>query len=291
MPSEAPDTGASEAPDTGTGAGAGRHERILRVLDRLLYDAPFRAAFISGGPRNPEFPVDGDLIDAFGRVDPHELTLVGRRIRSKVVGGTETGTGAGAGAGTRTGPGLKDAFPRTLEAVRELHGVTANELAEAFIASPSFQDFRDVPFSPRGRGTTLPECFHHFMAAPPPFDPGGALEPLVHFEAATAVARAVAAGAGATFAVTLPESAFHGSVFCAFREYDEAPAAWALRPTMYLADAGRCVVGPARRPVFEALRTILAGRGELIAAEVREPLEQRLRAWGFRRQVGDRPPP
>ncbi|GAA2230548.1 hypothetical protein GCM10010232_16090 [Streptomyces amakusaensis] len=272
MPSEAPDTGTGTETDPGADPGAGRHERILRVLDRLLYDAAFRAAFVSGGPRNPEFPVDGDLTDVFGKVDPHELTLVGRRIRSKVLGGTGTGTG----------PGLKDAFPRTLEAVRELHGVTAGELAEAFIASPSFQAFRDVPFSPRGRGTTLPECFHHFMAAPPPFDPGGALEPLVYFEAATAVARTVAAGAGATFAVTLPHSAFHGPVFCAFREYDEAPAAWALRPTMYLAGAGRCVVGPARRPVFEALRTILAGRGELIAAEVRGPLEERLRAWGFR---------
>ncbi|MEV7242621.1 hypothetical protein AB0N92_15430 [Streptomyces sp. NPDC093248] len=249
-----------------------RHERILKVLDRLLYDRDFREAFTADGPAGGRPALDADLVDAFGRVDVHELALVGRNIRSEVVSG-----------GTGTGPGLKGAFPRTLDQLRERHGVAVNRVAERFIASPSFQRFRDVPFSPYGRGTTLPECFHRFMAGrPPELDPLGELEPLVHHEAAAAVVRAVATGAHATFDVTLAHMAFHGGVLCGFRAYDEAPEEWLLTPTMFLAGGGRCVIGPARRPLYEALTTFLDGRLDALAPRVRTSLEDRVRAWGLR---------
>lgn len=253
-------------------AQATRHERILQVLDRLLYDKDFRAVFTEDGPSSGRLELDLDLVDAFDRVDLHELALVGRNIRSEVVSG-----------GTGTGPGLKGAFPRTLGELQERRGVAVNQVAELFLASPPFQQFRDVPFSPHGRGTTLPECFHRFMAGrPPALDPLGELEPLVHHEAAAAVARAVATGAHATFDVTLRDMAFHGGVLCGFREYDEAPEAWRLKPTMFLAGGGRCVIGPARRPLFDALTTFLDGRLDALAPPVRASLEERVRTWGLR---------
>ncbi|MFD3717640.1 hypothetical protein [Streptomyces sp. NPDC058674] len=258
-------------------ADAGRHERILRLLDRLLHDKAVRTAFIEGGPSHPELGLDADLVTAFARVDVRELALVGRNIRSEVVGG-----------GTGTGPGLGRIFPRTLEAVREGTGRTPNEIAELFIASAQFQDFRDVPFSCAGRGRLLPECFHRFVAQSPLFGPAGALggaagvEPLAHHEAAVAVAQAVATGAGATFEVGLAGSAVHGGTLCAFRDYAGAPAAWGLVPTMYLAAPGRCVVGGGSRAVFGALVAVLTGRGDELAPAVRESLEKRLRTWGLR---------
>ncbi|TCR27011.1 hypothetical protein [Streptomyces sp. BK205] len=249
-----------------------RHDRILRVLDRLLYDKDFRTAFAEDGPAGARIALDEDLLDAFDRVDVHELALVGRNIRSEVVSG-----------GTGTGPGLKGSFPRTLDALREGRHAPVNDVAEAFIASAAFQEFRDVPFSPRGRGRTLPECFHRFMAArPADLDPSGELEPLVHHEAAAAVTRAVATGAHATFDVGLRDMTFHGDVLCGFREYAEAPAAWQLKPTMFLAGAGRCVIGPARRPLFDALTSLLDGRPDALTPSVRASLEDRLSSWGLR---------
>ncbi|MFE7765189.1 hypothetical protein [Streptomyces sp. NPDC057438] len=253
------------------GAEAGLHGRILRVLDRLLYDQGFRSAFIADGPGGLRPRLDADLIEVFDRVDPTELRLVGRNIRSAVVSG-----------GTGTGQGLRDAFPRTLEAVQERHGLSVNAVAELFLASPQFQHFRDVPYSPRGRGLPLPECFHRFMATEAPFDPEHALESLVHYEAACAIARAIATGAEATFDVTLHGAAFHGGTFCAFRDYAEAPAAWQLHPTMFLAGAGRCVIGPASRPLFDALTSVLAGHEAGMSPDVRAKIQQRLRAWGLR---------
>lgn len=258
-------------PGPGDAAEAGRHGRILGVLDRLLYDQGFRSAFAAEGPGGMRPPLDADLIEVFDRVDLTELRLVGRNIRSAVVSG-----------GTGTGQGLKEAFARTLETIRERHGHGTNEVAELFLASPQFQHFRDVPHSPRGRGLSLPECFHRFMAAGPSFDPECALEPLAHHEAACAVARAIATGAEATFDVTLHDSAFHGGTFCAFRDYSEAPADWDLRPTMFLAGAGRCVIGPAGRPLFDALTSVLAGHDVGTPPDVRAKLLQRLRAWGLR---------
>ncbi|MFG2986491.1 hypothetical protein ACGFYQ_35490 [Streptomyces sp. NPDC048258] len=256
---------------------AGRHERILHVLDRLLHDKTVRTAFIEGGPSHPELGLDADLITAFERVDVRELALVGRNIRSEVVSG-----------GTGTGPGLGRIFPRSLEVVRERTGRTPHEIAELFIASPQFQDFRDVPFSPARRGRLLPECFHRFVAESRLFGPSGALgeaagvEPLVHHEAAVAVAQAIATGAGATFDVGLADTAVHEGTLYAFRDYAEAPAAWGLVPTMYLAAPGRCVIGGGSRAVFGALVAVLTGRGEELAPEVREALEKRLDAWGLR---------
>ncbi|WP_171110050.1 MULTISPECIES: hypothetical protein [Streptomyces] len=272
MPHEAAEANVADVAeaDVADVAEAGPHGRILRVLDRLLYDAQFRSAFIADGPGGMRPPLDADLIEVFDRVDLTELRLVGRNIRSAVVSG-----------GTGTGQGLKGAFARTLETIRERHGLGVNAVAELFLASAQFQYFRDVPYSPQGRGLTLPECFHRFMAAGPSFDPEGTLEPLVHYEAACAIARAIATGAGATFDVTLRGAAFHGGVFCAFRDYAEAPAAWELHPTMFLAGAGRCVIGPAGRPLFDALTSVLAGHDVGMAPDVRAKLQQRLRSWGL----------
>ena len=250
---------------------AGLHGRILGALDRLLYDESFRSAFIADGPGGMRPPLEQDLIDALSRVDLTELRLVGRNIRSAVVSG-----------GTGTGQGLSGGFPRTLDAIRERHGAGVNAVAELFLASAQFRHFRDVPYSPRGRGLSLPECFHRYMAAGPPFDPESALEPLAHYEAACAVARAVATGAEATFDVTLRGAAFHGGTFCAFRDYAEAPGALELRPTMFLAGAGRCVIGPAGRSLFDALTSVLAGEDERTPPDVRAGLHQRLRTWGLR---------
>ncbi|WP_299535781.1 hypothetical protein [uncultured Streptomyces sp.] len=256
---------------------AERHERILHVLDRLLHDKTARTAFVEGGPSHPQLALDADLITAFERVDVRELVLVGRNIRSKVVSG-----------GTGTGLGLGRIFSRSLEAVRDRTGRTPNEVAELFVASPQFQDFRDVPFSQAGRGRLLPECFHRFVSASPVFGPGGELgeaaevEPLVHHEAAVAVAQAIATGAGATFDVGLTGSSVHGGVVCTFRDYAEAPAAWDLVPTMYLAAPGRCVVGRGSRAVFDALVAVLAGEDSGLTPQVRESLGDRLRTWGLR---------
>ncbi|MEV8533076.1 hypothetical protein [Streptomyces sp. NPDC051211] len=245
------------------------HDRILEVLDRLLYDASVRTVFIEHGPADPRLGLEPELVAAFERVDVRELALVGRNIRSEVVGG-----------GTGTGPGLARTFARSLEVIRERTGRTPNEVAELFVASPEFGEFRDVPFSPAGRGRLLPECFHRFVAGSPP--PLAGVEPLVHHEAAVGVAQAVATGAEATFEVGLAGFAVHGGVHCAFREYAEAPAGWALEPTLYLAAPGRCVTGRGSRPLFDALVAVLAGRGGELAPRVRDSLESRLRTWGLR---------
>lgn len=134
-------------PGPGDAAEAGRHGRILGVLDRLLYDQGFRSAFAAEGPGGMRPPLDTDLIEVFDRVDLTELRLVGRNIRSAVVSG-----------GTGTGQGLKGAFARTLETIRERHGHGTNEVAELFLASPQFQHFRDVPYSPGGVVSRCPSA-------------------------------------------------------------------------------------------------------------------------------------
>ncbi|MBU7597562.1 hypothetical protein JGS22_007985 [Streptomyces sp. P38-E01] len=250
---------------------AGLHERTLRVLDRLLYDARFRETFVSGGPRSIELGLEADLLDAFDLVDTRELVQVGRNIRSDVTSG-----------GTGTGLGLARTFPRTLRAVRERGGGGLKEVAEEFIASPSFQEFRDVPFSPRGRGRTLPECFHRWVADHPRHTRQGSLEPLAYHEAAEAVVRTVSTGADATFDVGMPGAARHGDTLCIFRDYASAPPVWKLRPTIYLAGNSRCVVGGVSPAVYGGLVAVLGGRAESLPVRVREALERRLRNWGLR---------
>lgn len=249
--------------------GSAEHDRILRVLDRLLYDEETRSAFVEHGPHHPALGLDPALAAAFARVDVRELTLVGRNIRSEVVSG-----------GTGTGPGLARGFARSLRAIRERTGLTPNELAERFTASVEFRHFRDVPFSAAGRGRLLPECFHRFVAASA--EPLAAVEPLVHHEAAVGVAQAVATGAEATFDVGLAGFAAHGGVQCGFREYGEAAVEWGLEPTLYLATPGRCIIGRATRPVFEGLVAVLAGRDGPLAPATRAALRDRLDHWGLR---------
>lgn len=252
-------------------AEANRHLRTLRVLDRLLYDARFRDAFVNGGPRSAELGLDEDLVENFDLVDTRELAQVGRNIRNDVTSG-----------GTGTGLGLSRTFPRTLEAMKERSGDGLNAIAEEFIASPAFQDFRDVPYSPRGRGRTLPECFHRWVAEHDQYTRQDSLEPLAYHEAATALVRTISTGADATFDVGIPGAELHGDTLCLFRDYVTAPAAWELKPTMYLVGNSRCVVGTVSAGVYEGLVAVLSGTADAMEDRVREALERRLRTWGLR---------
>lgn len=248
-----------------------QHERILLALDRLLYDARTRAAFTQHGPRCAELALDDRLVEVFGRVDTRELTQVGRNIRNAVTSG-----------GTGTGLGLTGAFPRTLKAVQARTGDELHAIADRFIASSAFQDFRDVPYSPHGRGRTLAECFHRWVADAPVLTSDRTLEPLAFHEAATAVVQTFAAGADATFDVGMPGAAVHGGTLCLFRDYAQAPPDWHLQPTMYLAGNARCLVGTVQRPMYESLVAVLRGDGDTLEDRVRDALERRLRSWGLR---------
>jgi hypothetical protein len=260
-------------PGTARPAGSAadrRHAAILAVLDRLLHDAAFRATFLAQGPQAEALGLADDIRPAFALVDPHELALVGRRIRSGVQRG---------GAGT--GPGLEQLFPGTLAALRESTGHPLSRLIEEFIASPEFQQFRDVPFAPQGRGRLLPECFHRYLAGRPPLDPTGSVEPLAYHEAATALAQAVAAGAEATFDLGLPGARRHRGVWCAHRDYAGVPPQWELAPTLYLARPGRCVVGRAGRATFDTVVAVLAGQAGHLPDDLATRTHRRLQDWGM----------
>jgi len=248
-----------------------QHTRILAFLDRLLYDAQVRDAFIEGGADDPRVELDDDLRDAFSRVDLHELRLVGKRVRSEVLGG-----------GIGTGAGIKAMFEQTLDLFHDVLGMSVHDIADEFIASPHFRSFRDVPFSPAGRGVMVPEAFYAFLVARPDLCTDPDVEPCAHHEAATAITAAVATGASATFDVALPGASWHSGVLCIHRHYPAGGGSTA-QSSMYLAGNGRCVRGPATRETFEQVVNCLDA---IAADENPEPASDhrmfvRIRQWGL----------
>lgn len=221
-------------------------DQLVAVLEDLLYDAPLRAAFLAD-PATLTDP-NPELADELALIDTYELAAVGRRIVSEILNG-----------GIGSGVGLLGGFPKTFDAIHASTAVTEREVAESFVASPHYRTFRDVPYSPRGMGSTIAEAFYTFLATTPAFAPFAAT---AYDEAARFIVELIATNAAANFVVALPGSAlfeFGGRRVLAIR----GPSADDAEPTgtamLYLAGSGRCIVGKVRAAeadlVLRALRT------------------------------------
>ncbi|MGQ0574511.1 MAG: hypothetical protein ACT4RN_09940 [Pseudonocardia sp.] len=241
---------------------------LVECLDRLLYDAAYRSAFIERGLVGGVRAADHPLAPHLARVDVRELAQVGSRIRAGVLSG-----------GGGTGAGLRGHFGAALPAATAATGWTERELTERFIASRQFTAFRDVPFSALGRGRTLAEAFYGFAVADLP----GELEPLVLHEAVTGAMKVFAAGGGATF-----EIGFDGlheiGPYRLLHRVDAEPVAqrWGLAAQrVYLVGERSFVAGALDRtglaPLVDGLQLVADGDGHRCPPTLLE----RLRRWGM----------
>lgn len=246
---------------------------LVDVLERLLYDRAVRDAFLAD-PLTPDLARPG-IARELESIDTVELAAVGRRIVTEVLHG-----------GIGTGAGLLKGFPRTFEAATRTTGRAARELAESFIASGHYLDFRDVPYSPRGRGLTVAEAFYGFVAEELH---SAEVTELAHGEAARVISNMHALDSLANFEVKLPGSGFHRSgereILAIVRE---CPRADGAPPTamLHLSAPGRCVAG--RVPLDDArllLRALALGGVGPHGADA-DGADQRvvrtLEKWGLR---------
>ena len=105
------------------------HSRLGRLLYDLLYEAETRERFLAGEPITD----DEDERRALAVIELDELRDAGGRIRRDLL----------AGSGDMAG-GLGSAYKRTLAAM-EAAGVDVKALADAYLRSPEFGRFRELP--------------------------------------------------------------------------------------------------------------------------------------------------
>jgi hypothetical protein len=227
------------------------------VLYALLYDHRFRATFVSDGPAAAELRLPANRIADLQAVDLDELCRTTARIRSMVLRGH---------VGEHSG--LQGSFPLVLRLL-EGAGLGPVRVCEAFIASPQFMEFREVPYG--GRGVTMEEAFHTYLQSQRVV----AEDPLVGFaadhELLSSLMRTLATGGAWTFDVRAPLVSYTGLAWYAVLDHDpeitrkifESPTSGLY---LYAASASGMVCGPC--PGW--LEPVLAGRAEADQARLRK---------------------
>ena len=120
------------------------------ALDRLIHRRSYRAAFLAGDgvPGLSEAHLK-DL----GSLDARTLNELGTRVATDLFSRSHAGSGS-----------LLDLYPRTIDAFRTRQAPSdadaVHELAFAFMESPAFDGYREVPHA--GPGLSLEEAFFRY---------------------------------------------------------------------------------------------------------------------------------
>jgi hypothetical protein len=194
-----------------------------RALDRLLHDASYRRAFLSG----ESLDLAADDREVLGEIDPVELERTAASVRASVFTRAHRGTGE-----------LVVMFARTIAG----WSGTRDALADAFMASEAFALYREVPHA--GIGICIEEAFYRFCEAHGVGDPVDREHELL-----AAVVRSL---------VISPDPAF-----IVPREVRRCPGGWfaiATRgiPTLYVASYGRFILGPIAPSLANLLDQLVA---------------------------------
>jgi hypothetical protein len=186
------------------------------ALDRLIHRRSCRSAFLAG-ERTSELS-EAEFAD-LRTIDAQVLSELAARVAGEVFTRKHTGSGS-----------LLDLYPRTIDSFRAEHGGddALLELAFAFMESPSFERYRELPHA--GRGLSLEEAFFRHAEAEGIGDPGAR-----EAEFLAAVAKLLCANPRAD--ATLPTE---------LRRTGAGYYAVSTRgaPTLYGALRGRFVTGP-----------------------------------------------
>lgn len=239
----------AEAPDTFV-------DPLGRTLYQLLYDAPTRERFLAGQP----ITSDAEQARALQCIDRDELRDAGERIRRDQL----------RGSGDLAG-GLGTAYGRTLAAV-DAAGHRAADLAQAYLRSPEFAGYRELPAA--GPGLCAEEAFYRYMVrtgARWGCD-DGPVQAVLRHEHLVALLQALTVNVDPSFTIAEPALAQRGRVRWVVEPY-EAEQAAAIQPrwdrgapieVLYAASARGFMCGPVPPAVVEVLR---AGSLRAIAAE------------------------
>ena len=122
---------------------------LEEALDRLLYSASYRAAFLEG--RLDALDVAPDDRAALAAIDRDELARAATAVMEGLWYRQQRGCGD-----------LGTQYPKTIEAWRRGHpdDEPLRSLMCAFLESDAFREYREIPFA--GMGTSLEEAFFLF---------------------------------------------------------------------------------------------------------------------------------
>ncbi len=196
------------------------------ALERLLVDPDYRADFMAG--RWERLAVAADDCIALQTIDRVQLARTADRVRADLAERQYRGSG-----------GIKKLFAATIAAWEAAYpGAGADSIFAAFVASPAYQTYRELPFA--GPGASLEEAFYRFACAEGLGDPATR-----EGEYLAAIVKAVLLSPDATF--TLPP------------ELRPAPDGWfalsqiGAGTKLYAAARGRYVEGPVTPLLAELL--------------------------------------
>lgn len=121
------------------------------ALDHLIHRRSYRSAFLAGERAHD---LSAAELTELETIDPRVLNELATRVAR------ETFTRKHAGSGS-----LLDLYPRTIGAFVEQHGNidAVLELSFAFMESPAFGRYREMPHA--GRGLSLEEAFYRYAEA------------------------------------------------------------------------------------------------------------------------------
>ncbi|WP_327587585.1 hypothetical protein OHA25_11670 [Nonomuraea sp. NBC_00507] len=122
---------------------------LVETLHALIYHKEFRDEFIANGPESASLSLTPAQRSALSSVDLDELSRTTSRIQGMILRGHVDGHG-----------GLRASFPKTLTLLAG-QGIKDSDLCARFLASPSFDQFREIPYGEKG--LSLEECFYEFL--------------------------------------------------------------------------------------------------------------------------------
>jgi hypothetical protein len=138
----------------------GRMMTLDVALDRLIHNRSFRRDFMATGGASLE--VRAEDAATLGAIDLRTLSDLAERVAAELMSRRHAGSGS-----------LVDLYPRTIEAYCSEHGGhdALIDLACAFMDSPSFERYREIPHA--GLGSSLEEAFFRYSEAEGIGDPVG----------------------------------------------------------------------------------------------------------------------
>ena len=121
------------------------------ALDRLLHRSSYRRKFLDN--RTADLELSAPDIEALQSIDKAQLVETALAVRSSLLRRSHRGSG-----------GIEQCWPQTLVAWRAQHeDEDLQVLAERFMESPAFEDYREIPHT--GLGLCMEEALYRFFEA------------------------------------------------------------------------------------------------------------------------------
>ncbi|MFC4121396.1 hypothetical protein [Nonomuraea zeae] len=180
---------------------------LVDALHALIYHKEFRDEFIANGPESAALSLTPAQRSALSAVDLEELSRTTSRIQSMILRGHVDGHG-----------GLRASFPKTLTLLAS-RGTKDSGLCARFLASSSFDQFREIPYGEKG--LSLEECFYEFLCDGP-FDLDAEAKFLATHELFKALINHVQAGSLATFDIRTEVFRSNGAAWFGTLEHQAA---------------------------------------------------------------------